>query len=517
MPPRQSFKPDASFFKKIAIGAIGARAVCADLNSHGHNMAELERGSTDSKMWKEVKRKRVRIPDLVCTRCGLRVESRAKTKSEITMSHSPTDAERHWSFGMVDEDLIAFPICAATEESWSTGKLETSSSYWHERNWVNWRVVGKVNYFTKRSLQSVPPSRSNTKGVTEGSETAIAWDAVFSNRNGIVTRIDERGIQIRRASDGHSYTWRVKAGQTIQVRVNDEVSVNQVIASSVVALPETDLRCSGVLPSEHIQHLLRSRERTQRFTGVKLARLRGESDFRATIEELSDDPEEDVYVRLEGVTYLASVCGLSAHDLFSRYLEDADPQIQLEAVIALGETATSEAVELLTAILNDNRQPYFLRSASAWSLSRIGGNDSIERLVQAFSDVEQSIREEALEGIVSIGGAALPILLAGIRGSDDVAAGCAEALRQQEILSDDTVEQLVRELRSDNPSHWVVWLVGHLPREYAAARIADLQDSAPPLHFAISVLWSFVESWISKHWELNPRPNMQQRDVADAV
>lgn len=52
-------------------------------------MRELERGSTDTKLWKDVKRKRVRIPDLVCTKCGLRVESRAKTAPDLSMSHSP--------------------------------------------------------------------------------------------------------------------------------------------------------------------------------------------------------------------------------------------------------------------------------------------------------------------------------------------------------------------------------------------------------------------------------------------
>ena len=55
-------------------------------------MLELERGSTETKPWKDVKRKRVRIPDLVYRACGLRVESRAKTKAELSMSHSPTDA-----------------------------------------------------------------------------------------------------------------------------------------------------------------------------------------------------------------------------------------------------------------------------------------------------------------------------------------------------------------------------------------------------------------------------------------
>lgn len=111
-------------------------------------MVELERGSTDTKLWKEVKRRRVRIPDLVCVRCGQRVESRAKTNAELAMSHSVTDEARAWDFGMVDSDLIAFPICQAVEEQyWSAGRLNSGASYWHERNWVRWRLAGKINYF----------------------------------------------------------------------------------------------------------------------------------------------------------------------------------------------------------------------------------------------------------------------------------------------------------------------------------------------------------------------------------
>ena len=60
-----SYKPDSSFFSKIVLGAVGCRAVTADLNQRGHRMVELERGSTDTKLWKDVKRKRVRIPDLL--------------------------------------------------------------------------------------------------------------------------------------------------------------------------------------------------------------------------------------------------------------------------------------------------------------------------------------------------------------------------------------------------------------------------------------------------------------------
>src|SRR5258708_12221751 len=98
--PRLALKPDSSFFRKIAIGAIGSRAICTDLSSHGHNMVELERGSTDTKLWKEVKRKRVRIPDLVCTLCGQRPETRPKPKAELSMSHSPTAPAPPSNFGL---------------------------------------------------------------------------------------------------------------------------------------------------------------------------------------------------------------------------------------------------------------------------------------------------------------------------------------------------------------------------------------------------------------------------------
>lgn len=63
------------------------------------------------------------------------------------MSHSPTDQERAWDFGMVDADVIAFPVCKAREEQqWSAGRLSEPISYWHERNWIRWQPEGRVNY-----------------------------------------------------------------------------------------------------------------------------------------------------------------------------------------------------------------------------------------------------------------------------------------------------------------------------------------------------------------------------------
>ena len=188
--PRLSFKPDASFFRKIVIGAVGARAVIADLAPHGHRFIELERGSTDTKLWKDVKRKRVRIPDLLCLNCGTRIECRAKTDLELAMSHSPTDAERAWDFGMVDSDWIAFPVCKAVAEADLTaGALREGISYWRQKSWVKWQASGTTNYFTVAAFRSELHAKSRTKGVEEGSENVIAWDATFSTREGVVDRV----------------------------------------------------------------------------------------------------------------------------------------------------------------------------------------------------------------------------------------------------------------------------------------------------------------------------------------
>ena len=508
---RLAFKPDSSFFRKIVMGAVGARAVCADLGQRGHTVVELERGSTDTKLWKAVKRKRVRIPDLVCTNCGLRVESRTKTAPDLSMSHTPGEEARAWDFGMVDRDLIAFPVCKAEGESyWSAGHLRTEVSYWHERNWVRWTPNGLINYFGVEAFRANPPARSSTKGVTEGSETSIAWNATFSSRAGVVEAASSDRVTIRRAADGHRYTWTIPGDRRIAVEPRQHVHLNQVIASAAPPVPGHQLACPGQLPPGHLSQLLRSRERTLRFTGVKLARLRRDPTVNGDVATLAADPEEDVYIRLEAASYLASVCASPAAHLFVPYCSSTDPQTQLEAVIALGEAATDDAVPLLASVLNDGERPYFLRSAAAWSLSRAHKTHALSHLIRAFADVDSGIREEALEGIVRVGGPAVPLLLGGLRGPDaEIAAGCAESLRQQPRLPSETVAELVADLHSQSASAWTTWLVGHLPRERLATAIADLQQTAPHLHYAVSVLWSFVESWIARRWELRPVPGSE--------
>src|SRR3990172_4667051 len=147
MAQRNAFKTNASFFRMLAVGAVGAQAVQEYLNARGHDFVELERGSLATRIWRDVKRKRVRIPDLCCTRRGVRIESRAKTSADLSMSHSTRDAERAWNYGMLDADWIAFPILSADERAWSAGALDARRSLWRERTLTSWRLMGHVNLF----------------------------------------------------------------------------------------------------------------------------------------------------------------------------------------------------------------------------------------------------------------------------------------------------------------------------------------------------------------------------------
>lgn len=112
-----SFKSDDSFLRKLAVGAAGTNATIARLREIGFNPIELERGSTGFKIWKKIKIKRIRVPDILCLNTGLRFESRGKTKPEISMSHSKSDPKRVWDAGMRDDDHVSIVVFAQNEAS----------------------------------------------------------------------------------------------------------------------------------------------------------------------------------------------------------------------------------------------------------------------------------------------------------------------------------------------------------------------------------------------------------------
>ena len=510
MPPRTSFKADASFFEKIAIGVVGAEVVQRELTSFGHQIVELERGALDTKLWKDVKRKRVRIPDLVCAKCGQRVESRAKTRPELSMSHSPGDSERAWDFGMMPDDWIAFPICESTSRrEWSQGQLAHGDSYWHERRWSHWKSGGVINIFSVGSFRKSLPKPKPAKGVTEGSEIQVFWPATFSPLEGKITRIESGVIRYVGYGESKERFLRLSRsnGEILSPAVveGEQIRQHQVIAAAVAPLGKGEVSCRGGLTEDGVASMLRSRQQTVRYTGCRLAKVLRLNSLSALLTDLARDPAEDIYTRLEARSYLVAVSGRDAHEEFGGSLAPSvDAPWRLESIIALADTPSSSALELLKSVLQDQGSPFFLRSASAWALSHFPGEEAASALVSTFDSMELDLRREAIVALVKSGDSALEPALKGLAdGSSDVAAGCFEALRRIGIAPVETLKDLAE---SGRASEWVIWLLASLPRSRVMPAIMAWQRSRPDLYFALSVLWSFFESWVSEIWEVSPGP-----------
>src|ERR1700730_3030356 len=105
------FKVDTSFLRFLTMGALRVRQVAAELKQRGFEPIELERYCTSNKIW-ATKVKRLRLPDLLCVRTGLRAEVRAKRALKIRMSDAPQNPDRVWNAGLRNEDVVALIACS---------------------------------------------------------------------------------------------------------------------------------------------------------------------------------------------------------------------------------------------------------------------------------------------------------------------------------------------------------------------------------------------------------------------
>ena len=102
------FKRYESFLEKLAMGVAGVIKVIEVLRSQGHQIIPAEKGTLSFKIWR-LKTKRFRVPDLLCIKCGKAFEVRSKSSEiELSMSHSTSDLERSWNYGLRDDyDYVA--------------------------------------------------------------------------------------------------------------------------------------------------------------------------------------------------------------------------------------------------------------------------------------------------------------------------------------------------------------------------------------------------------------------------
>ena len=186
MPP-SNFKDDDSFLQKLSLGAAGTKATIARLRELGYEPIELERGSTGYKIWKRIKIKRVRVPDVLCLRTGNRFESRAKSKLEISMSHSRTEPNRAWDAGLRPDDHVAVLVCEQVE-----GSL------------VAWNVSSPIHFISVSDMREAVRQKrvaiTEPKGVEEGSEIRMIWPCTGANEESTVQEVGDKSISRFRAN-----------------------------------------------------------------------------------------------------------------------------------------------------------------------------------------------------------------------------------------------------------------------------------------------------------------------------
>ena len=196
-------KVDSSFLKFLTMGALGARRVCELMAQAGLQPIELERYSRSNKIW-STKVKRLRLPDLLCVRTGLRVEVRAKSKLTIKMSDAPTNPDRRWNTGLAPRDMIAFVLIREAEDG-ALHAAENAELFWVENLQA-----------TEDDSRLGPP-----KSASEGAERDREWPSIVASTNGVVQAVDDTRISTR-LEGGRNQTYQLR-GKTALLRTRTSV------------------------------------------------------------------------------------------------------------------------------------------------------------------------------------------------------------------------------------------------------------------------------------------------------
>lgn len=468
-----AFKTDSSFLRFLTMGAVGVRSAAQTLREAGFEPIELERYCASNKIWM-TKVKRLRLPDLLCVRTGVRIEVRAKSDLKVRMSDAPDNPDRRWDVGLRDDDLVAFVTCDG-----GPGAV---------------RVVGPPSFLTVGDMRaSVGATRLGPpKSASEGAERDREWPTWVPGASGRVATVDAQRIRVE-WDQGGGYTYALR-GKTAYLRPGD-------------AFPGRCALVAGVLPRLASLDQARARrwdpisalgksDPVDRYAAAKaVPHLPGAQRHAATLAgRIAGEPDDRVALELAAsATRLGSAQGL-AH-LATTVANHARGDLRMEAVLILTELGSAEAAEVLSQIAaNPALQGEELRQAATWGLGKAGCH-TYGRLLPLLRDADDAV---VLHAIVAFGedtpAAVVDELMELLTdGSPRMRSAVSEALRV--IGGDVVLQRLVGAAREQTrPSPWVLATLGRLPSgrvRGVLAGAADLAERMEPLQ-----LLSEDENWL---------------------
>jgi hypothetical protein len=478
------FKTDTSFARFLTMGALATRHVMAQLTRLGFEPIELERYASSNKIW-ATKIKRLRLPDIMCIRTGMRIEVRAKSSLEIRMSHAPNNPERHWDAGNADTDIVALVPCGTGDE----GSIVTQDA----------------SFFSFAALRrSVDPRQlSRMKAASEGSEQHLTWPAIVARRSGVVLDVTTTDLTVEWGGDGKSprrHTYRLNGKVPYISRGERFIGATQFLAGTPAAKANL-----GQYVAQHYDPLadLASSNNVTRYSAVRALAFR--DDLHSVARPLLERQigiDSDLRVALE-IANTAAGLGISSagefiHDLIHG---QADGPMRMEAIFILTELGRRGQTAFATtelAGIADNYSRFAndeARQASVWGLGHAGVH-RYDKLIPYLTDLEENV---ALHAIAAFGfdtpEAVIEELIHGMLVGEPMrAASCSAAL--QVIGSSSAIAALSSAASAAHPRRpWIIATLGRLP--VSNVRVA-LQGSGLLAELEPLLLGSSPDNWLAR-------------------
>ena len=463
-------KSDTSFLRFLSMGAVGVHRTIDQLRARSFEPIELERYCGSNKIW-TTKVKRLRLPDLLCVKTGLRVEVRAKTDLKIRMSDAPANPDRTWDAGLRDNDIVALITCFDTE--------------------AGPEPAADAVYFTVGALRtSVGQSKLGPpKSASEGAERDRTWPATVPTRNGTVLQVtgDRLIVQMNADSErsARRQTYNLR-GKSVYVSPGDTFKAQTTILAGV---PPVLADLSAYLPHRYTPlDDLHADTDVDRYAAVKALRFR--DDPRGQVISALEDlirRETEERVALEAAGSAAALGSEFGQEQISRFIWDNDerPELRMEAVFILTELGhspfTREQLNLIAA------DPRFggdeLRQAAVWALGK-AGLKCYEDLLPFIDDADENLAFHAIVAFsTDTPRTVIDRLVQDLTTNDPRRAPAAsEALRI--IASNDVLQALVATATTEVPvADWILATLGRLPPNQvrAALKGSPLLDQIAPM------------------------------------
>ncbi|OAQ21011.1 HEAT repeat domain-containing protein [Thermosulfurimonas dismutans] len=485
MANRKAFKSDESFLKKISLGATGTIAIFDHLKKLEHKPIELERGSMSFKIWKKIKIKRIRVPDLLCIKCGRCIECRAKSKLEISMSHSESNQNRKWDYGLKDDDFVAFVACKQIGN-----------------NPLSWEIDGPIQYVSVRDLRLAHQNNltilTQPKGAEEGFEMRIQWPASIASAAGTVISIESDRLKYRKESNGRIIPlklWKQNKRLKPLVKEGEKITKNQIIAS-VVPVTST-LPCERLFSEEDFIKWLSSSLLTNKYAAIKALAFFHSSEITDLLVKKLKDQYEHFLIKLEAAASLFRQGNDIGYEFIKQCLTNDSLECRLEAVIILGEINNDASCQMLIEILLDKKQDAEIRAGAAWALGELSNKRAIDALIEAFNATEKNIQIEAARALSKLARQFTFEIIKKFSESNELErAGIAWALSQTGKFR---LEEMLDLLTDEEARKWVAYIIGMQDPQRYINGMEQIKMKDKEVYFAVTVFWKIMSSWI---WRL---------------